>query len=108
VERGNAGKVEDVNVVPDGHLCIIKIVAIMIFIAFYLNVDESIHLLDSSSAAHGQTVVQAMSSIQKWDEEGLGGDQAEAVLVQLDTKFLHGLHGLVAEGHLHVDDVAPE
>jgi hypothetical protein len=58
VERGNAGKVEDVNTVPDGNLWMIKLVLIMIFITPYLNVGERIHLLDSYSATHGQTDVQ--------------------------------------------------
>ena len=77
-------------------------------ITSYLNVGERIHLLDCSSAAHRQTDVQGLSSIQQGDGEGLVGDQTKTILAQLDTKSLHGLHGLVAEGHLHVDDVAPE
>jgi len=92
VERGNAGKVEDVNAVLDGNL----------------NVCEMIHLLDRASAVHGQADVQGLASIQQGNAHWLGGNQTKAVLVQLDTKSLHCLHGLVVEGHLHVDDVVPE
>ena len=57
VERGNIGKVEDVNGVPDGHPMIIIFTTHNIFTP-YLNVGEGIHLLDSYSATHGQTGVQ--------------------------------------------------
>ena len=77
-------------------------------VSLNLNVCERIHLLYWPRTVHRQTDVQGLSSVQEWDVQWLGGHQTKTVLVQLDTKPLHGLHGLVCEGHLHVDDVASE
>ena len=55
-----------------------------------------------------QADVQGLASIQQGDVQWLGGNhQAKADLVQLYTESLHGLHGLVVEGHLHIVPKGP-
>ena len=74
----------------------------------YLDVGEGIHLLHGPGGGHGQRDVQALVGVEHWEGEGGGGGEAEAVLVELDAEALHGLHRLVAEGHLHVHHVVLE
>jgi len=92
VQRSDAGEVEDVDVVLDGDL----------------DVGQRVHLLYGAAGVHGKTDVQNLPSVQQGDIERLGGGQTETVFVELDPESLHGLHCLIVEAHLHVDDIVLE
>lgn len=83
----DGGKVEDVDVILNGHL----------------QVGQGLHFGHLSSRVQGQGNVDRLIRRNRGDVQGLGWGQSEAVLVELDSKPVHGLHGLIGQRHVHID-----
>ena len=69
----------------------------------YLKVGQGFHPLHRTGGSQRQRDVYRLVGRNRWNVERLRRNEAETVLVQLDAKTVHQLHGAIAEGHVHVD-----
>ena len=82
-----AGKIEHVNIVLHCHL----------------QVGQRLHPLDRALGTQWHTDIHTLVGWNAGNIDLSRRDQAKAVLVELDAKVVHRLHGFVGEAHFHVD-----